>query len=131
MKKKWNKSQPTIYIFHKRDNNLTLCSVFYVLALALADDAFNRPVTGTALHREYTELENSIRTEKQTLHCKVFEDIRQKFCTTIDTAEIESQLLELSISKGLKMNDENKVQFVFEKRARLAQNLVLLVRLLN
>ncbi|OJD11662.1 hypothetical protein ACJ73_09496, partial [Blastomyces percursus] len=41
MKGKRNKSQPTIYIFHERDDNLALCPVSHFLALALADDAFD------------------------------------------------------------------------------------------
>ncbi|OAX85254.1 hypothetical protein ACJ72_00376 [Emergomyces africanus] len=68
----------------------------------------------TALHHEYTELENTIRAEKQTLHHKMFENMRQKFFATIDTIKIERQLLELSINKKLKMNNNDKVQFVFE-----------------
>ncbi|EDN03649.1 hypothetical protein I7I51_05473, partial [Histoplasma capsulatum] len=78
---------------------------------------------GTALHREYTELGDTIRAEKQTLHREAFEDMRQEFFATIDTVEIERQLLGLSISEELKMDDEDKVQFVFEERARLARNL--------
>ncbi|OJD22352.1 hypothetical protein ACJ73_06295 [Blastomyces percursus] len=78
---------------------------------------------GTALHREYTELGDNIRAEKQTLHREAFEDMRQEFFATIDTVEIEKQLLGLSISEELKMNDDDKVQFVFEERARLARNL--------
>ncbi|OJD09861.1 hypothetical protein ACJ73_10049 [Blastomyces percursus] len=41
MKGKRNKSQPTTYIFHERDDNLALCPVSHFLALALADDAFD------------------------------------------------------------------------------------------
>ncbi|EER41744.1 FluG domain-containing protein [Histoplasma capsulatum H143] len=78
---------------------------------------------GTVLHREYTELGDTIRAEKQTLHREAFEDMRQEFFATIDTVEIERQLLGLPISEKLKMDDEDKVQFAFEERARLARNL--------
>ncbi|EDN08839.1 FluG domain-containing protein [Histoplasma capsulatum] len=78
---------------------------------------------GTSLHRQYTELGDTIRAEKQALHREAFDDMRQEFFATIDTIEIERQLLGLSISQELKMADEDKVQFVFEERARLARNL--------
>ncbi|OJD26331.1 hypothetical protein ACJ73_02290 [Blastomyces percursus] len=62
---------------------------------------------GTALHREYTELGDTIRAEKQTLHREAFEEMRQRF----------------SINEELKTDDEDKIQFVFKERARLDQNL--------
>ncbi|KAH0545274.1 hypothetical protein FGG08_000573 [Glutinoglossum americanum] len=40
MKGKRGKSQPTTYLFHKRDGNLALCPILQFLALAFADDAF-------------------------------------------------------------------------------------------
>ncbi|EEH03246.1 FluG domain-containing protein [Histoplasma capsulatum G186AR] len=40
MKEKRNKSQPTTYIFHERDDNFALCPTSHFLALALADGAF-------------------------------------------------------------------------------------------
>ncbi|OJD25540.1 hypothetical protein ACJ73_03093 [Blastomyces percursus] len=40
MKGKRNKSQPTTYIFHERDDNMALCPISHFLALALADQAF-------------------------------------------------------------------------------------------
>ncbi|OJD27897.1 hypothetical protein ACJ73_00690 [Blastomyces percursus] len=48
--------------------------------------------------------------------------MRQEFFATIDTIEIERQLLGFSISEELKTDDEDKIQFVFEERARLARN---------
>ncbi|OJD21830.1 hypothetical protein ACJ73_06825 [Blastomyces percursus] len=78
---------------------------------------------GTVLHREYTELGHTIRAEKHALHREAFDDMRQEFFATIDTIEIERQLLGLSVGEELKMDDEDKVQFVFKERARLARNL--------
>ncbi|EEH18019.2 hypothetical protein PABG_00582 [Paracoccidioides brasiliensis Pb03] len=69
---------------------------------------------GTALHREYTELGDTIRAEKQNLHREVFEEMRQEFFTTIDTIEIKRQLLGLPVSEGFKVDNEDKIQFVFE-----------------
>ncbi|OJD26944.1 hypothetical protein ACJ73_01667 [Blastomyces percursus] len=40
MKGKRDKSAPTTYIFHERDDNLALCPISHFLALALADGAF-------------------------------------------------------------------------------------------
>ncbi|OJD24587.1 hypothetical protein ACJ73_04052 [Blastomyces percursus] len=62
------------------------------------------------------------RETNPPLHREAFEDMRQEFFATIDTVEIERQLLGLSISEELKMDDEDKAQFVLE-RARLARNL--------
>ncbi|ODH49721.1 hypothetical protein GX48_04099 [Paracoccidioides brasiliensis] len=67
----------------------------------------------------YTELENTIRAEKQTLYYEIFENMRQKFFTMIDTVKIKRKLLELFISEELKMNAEDKVQFVFKKQVQL------------
>ncbi|TPX21785.1 hypothetical protein DIZ76_015748 [Coccidioides immitis] len=49
--------------------------------------------------------------------------MRQEFFAVIDTIKIKRQLLGLSISEELKMDNEDKIQFVFEERARLARNL--------
>ncbi|EGC46137.1 FluG domain-containing protein [Histoplasma capsulatum var. duboisii H88] len=62
---------------------------------------------GTELYHQYTELGDTIRAEKQALHCEVFDGMRQEFFATIDTIEIERQLLGLPVSKKLKMDDEN------------------------
>ncbi|OJD10206.1 hypothetical protein ACJ73_09890, partial [Blastomyces percursus] len=78
---------------------------------------------GTELHRQYTELGDTIRAEKQALHREAFDGMRQEFFATIDTIEIERQLLGLPVSEELKMDDEDNVQFVFKERARLARNL--------
>ncbi|OJD12104.1 hypothetical protein AJ78_07253 [Emergomyces pasteurianus Ep9510] len=71
----------------------------------------------TELHRQYTELEDTIRAEKQALHREAFDGMRQEFFATIDTTEIKRQLLGLSVSEELKMDDEDNVQFVFKERA--------------
>ena len=77
---------------------------------------------GTILYREYTELGHTIRAEKQALHREAFDNMRQ-FFATIDTIEIEKQLSRLPVAEEPKMDDEDKVQFAFEERARLAGNL--------
>ena len=49
--------------------------------------------------------------EKQTLHREAFENMRQEFFATIDTIEIEKQLLGFHVGEGLKKD----IQFVFER----------------
>ncbi|OJD27699.1 hypothetical protein ACJ73_00909 [Blastomyces percursus] len=78
---------------------------------------------GTELYHQYAELGDTIRAEKQALHREAFDGMGQEFFATIDTIEIERQLLGLPVSKKLKMDDEDNVQFVFKERARLARNL--------
>ncbi|ODH50301.1 hypothetical protein GX48_03573 [Paracoccidioides brasiliensis] len=70
----------------------------------------------TALHREYTELGDTIRAKKQNLHREVFEEMRQEFFTTIDTIKIKRQLLGLPVSEGFKVDDEDKIQFTVEPK---------------
>ncbi|EEH47680.2 uncharacterized protein PADG_03764 [Paracoccidioides brasiliensis Pb18] len=67
----------------------------------------------------YTELGDTIRAEKQTLYYEIFENMRQKFFIMIDIVKIKRKLLELFISEELKMNAEDKVQFVFKKQVQL------------
>ncbi|EEQ88960.2 FluG domain-containing protein [Blastomyces dermatitidis ER-3] len=78
---------------------------------------------GTALHREYIELGDDIRAEKPSLYREAFDRMREEFFATIDTIEIEKQLLGLSGGDKFKGEDESSVKFTFKERARLAQNL--------
>lgn len=78
---------------------------------------------GTDLYREYTQLGNAIRNERQSLHRAAFGNVREEFFETIDTIEIERQLLGLSVSEEFKVEDKEDIQFTFEERARLARNL--------
>jgi uncharacterized protein DUF3435 len=65
---------------------------------------------GTPLHREYTELGDTIRAEKQALHREAFDNMRHdEFFATIDTIEIERQLLGLSVGEEPRVDDEDKV----------------------
>ncbi|OJD22154.1 hypothetical protein ACJ73_06498 [Blastomyces percursus] len=47
-------------------------------------------VKGTELHRQYTEIGDTIGAEKQSLYRAAFERMRDEFFATIDTIEIES-----------------------------------------
>lgn len=80
-------------------------------------------VKGTVLHREYSELGDNIRAEKQSLHREAFDRIREEFFATIDTIEIEKQLLGLSPGDKFKIEDKSNIEFTFKERARLAGNL--------
>ncbi|OXV11259.1 hypothetical protein Egran_00980 [Elaphomyces granulatus] len=59
---------------------------------------------GTPFHREYTELGDTIGAEKQALHPEAFDNMRHEFFATIDTIEIERQLLGLSVGEEPKMD---------------------------
>ncbi|KAL2364863.1 hypothetical protein RJZ56_002210 [Blastomyces dermatitidis] len=75
------------------------------------------------LHRQYTELGEEIKDKRQYLHREAFDRLREDFFATIDTIEIERQLLGLSFSNELQVEDPKNVQFVFKERKRLSQNL--------
>ncbi|KAK2813885.1 hypothetical protein FQN50_000286 [Emmonsiellopsis sp. PD_5] len=78
---------------------------------------------GTELHRQYTEIGDTIRTERQSLYRVAFERMRDEFYATIVTIEIERQLLGLSVSEISEVEDTGRNHFTFPERARLAQNL--------
>ncbi|PGH36147.1 hypothetical protein GX50_01002 [[Emmonsia] crescens] len=70
---------------------------------------------GTVLHREYSELEDNIRAEKQLLHREAFDCIREEFFVTIDIIEIEKQLLRLSPGDKFKTEDKSNMEFTFKE----------------
>ncbi|OJD23960.1 hypothetical protein ACJ73_04688 [Blastomyces percursus] len=78
---------------------------------------------GTELHLQYTEIGDTIRAEKHTLYRASFERMRDEFFATIDTIEIERQLLGLSVSEISEVEDTGRNHFTFPERARLAHNL--------
>ncbi|OJD21124.1 hypothetical protein ACJ73_07535 [Blastomyces percursus] len=78
---------------------------------------------GTDLHAQHRALERAIQSERRFLRRQAREEIRQQFFATIDTIEIEHQLLGLSVADNLKIKDASEVQFAFVERARLAQSL--------
>jgi Protein of unknown function (DUF3435) len=51
------------------------------------------------------------------------DEIRREFFDTIDTIEIDRQLRGLSVRDGFTMEHEDGVNFTFQERARLAQNI--------
>ncbi|OJD21178.1 hypothetical protein ACJ73_07480, partial [Blastomyces percursus] len=77
---------------------------------------------GTELHRQYTEIGDTIRVERQSLYRAAFERMRDEFFVTI-TIEIERQLLGLSVSEISEAEDTGRIHFTFTERALLALNL--------
>nr|KMM73308.1 hypothetical protein CPAG_09597 [Coccidioides posadasii RMSCC 3488] len=78
---------------------------------------------GTDLHAQHRALEKTIQSERRLLRRQAREETREHFFATIDTIEIEHQLLGLSVADHLKIKDASEVQFAFVERARLAQSL--------
>ncbi|PGH15248.1 hypothetical protein AJ80_05601 [Polytolypa hystricis UAMH7299] len=74
-------------------------------------------------YAQLNKLEKSIQSERQYLRRQVQEEIREQFFTTIDTIEIEHQLLGLSVANHLKIEDTEEVHFTFIERHCLAQSL--------
>jgi hypothetical protein len=81
--------------------------------------------SGTNLYAEYTKLEKTIQSERQYLRRRAKVEIREQFFATIDTVEIEHQLLGSSITSRLKIDEgqAGNAQFTSAERERLAQNL--------
>ncbi|OJD19360.1 hypothetical protein ACJ73_08647 [Blastomyces percursus] len=63
----------------------------------------------TELHRQDTEIGDTIRAERQSLYRPAFERMRDEFFATIDTIEIERQLLGLSICEISEAEDTGRI----------------------
>lgn len=77
---------------------------------------------GTDIHSQYNKLEKTIQSERRFLRKRAREEMREQFFVTIDTIEIDRQLLGLSISEDLTI-DDGKIQFTCTEWAHLTSNL--------
>ncbi|EDN08847.1 hypothetical protein I7I51_00505 [Histoplasma capsulatum] len=77
---------------------------------------------GTELHAQHSKLEKTIQSERRFLRKLARDNIREDFFAKIDTIEIERQLLGLSLTDDLKVED-SVAQFTCVERARLARSL--------
>ncbi|KAL2360741.1 hypothetical protein RJZ56_006378 [Blastomyces dermatitidis] len=77
---------------------------------------------GTDLYAQYSKLGRIIQSERRFLRQLARKKIREQFFATIDTIEIERQLLGSPTTDDLEIKDGG-VQFTFAERSLLASNL--------
>ena len=78
---------------------------------------------GTELAQKYKKVSKAVKNKRDRLFKSGLDEIRMNFFNTIDTVEIDRQLLGLSVRDGFMMEREDAPNFTLQERARLARNI--------